>query len=92
MKGDRPGPLVGAEPAETAPAKAETKPAKKEPRPLPPGWFRATPQMMSLVGCSEPEMADVLRALGYRVHPPSEENGPLYAFSIKPRCCKISAR
>ncbi len=30
-------------------------------------------------------MANVLRALGYRVHPPSEENGPLYAFSIKPR-------
>lgn len=54
-------------------------------RPLPPGWFRATPQMMSLVGCSEPEMAGVLSALGYRVHPPSEENGPLHAFSIKPR-------
>ncbi len=49
------------------------------------GWFRATPQMMSLVGCSEPEMANVLRALGYRVHPPTEESGPLYAFSIKPR-------
>lgn len=72
-------------PAENASIQAETKPAKKEPRPLPPGWFRATPQMMSLVGCSEPEMANVLRALGYRVHPPSEENGPLYAFSIKPR-------
>jgi ATP-dependent RNA helicase SUPV3L1/SUV3 len=41
--------------------------------------------MMSLVGCSEPEMANVLQGLGYRVHPPSEENGPLYAFSIKPR-------
>jgi len=41
--------------------------------------------MMSLVGCSEPEMANVLRALGYRVHPPSEENGPLHSFSIKPR-------
>jgi ATP-dependent RNA helicase SUPV3L1/SUV3 len=54
-------------------------------RPLPPGWFRATPQMMSLVGCSEPEMANVLRALGYRVHPPSEEHGPLHAFSVKPR-------
>ena len=66
----------------------EPKPAeaKKEgPRPLPPGWFRAAPQMMSLVGCSEPEMANVLRALGYRVHPPSEENGPLHAFSMKPR-------
>jgi ATP-dependent RNA helicase SUPV3L1/SUV3 len=76
---------------EPAPPAVETigekpaTPAKKEPRPLPPGWFRATPQMMSLVGCSEPEMANVLRGLGYRVHPPSDENGPLYAFSIKPR-------
>ena len=58
---------------------------KKGPRPLPPGWFRAAPQMMSLVGCSEPEMANVLQGLGYRVHPPSEENGPLFAFSMKPR-------
>jgi ATP-dependent RNA helicase SUPV3L1/SUV3 len=41
--------------------------------------------MMSLVGCSEPEMADVIRGLGYRVHPPSEEHGPLHAFSVKPR-------
>jgi hypothetical protein len=41
--------------------------------------------MLSLVGCSEPEMAEVLRALGYRVHPPTEQNGPLYAFSVKPR-------
>ncbi len=66
----------------------EPKPeeAKKEgPRPLLPGHFRATPQMMSLVGCSEPEMANVLRALGYRVHPPTEESGPLHSFSIKPR-------
>jgi hypothetical protein len=62
------------------------EPAKPEgPRPLPPGWFRAAPQMMSLVGCSEPEMADVLRGLGYRVHPPSDEHGPLFAFSVKPR-------
>jgi ATP-dependent RNA helicase SUPV3L1/SUV3 len=71
-----------------APVADEAKPdeAKKTgPRPLPPGWFRATPQMMSLVGCSEPEMANVLRGLGYRVHPPSEEHGPLYAFSVKPR-------
>ena len=30
---------------------------------------------MSLVGCSEPEMANVLAALGYRVHPPSDEFG-----------------
>ena len=41
--------------------------------------------MMSLVGCSEPEMANVLRGLGYRVHVPSEENGPLHSFSVKPR-------
>ena len=65
-------------------AKAE-EPKKDGPRPLPPGWFRAAPQMMSLVGCSEPEMANVLQGLGYRVHPPSEENGPLFAFSMKPR-------
>jgi ATP-dependent RNA helicase SUPV3L1/SUV3 len=58
---------------------------RRGPRPLPPGWFRATPQMMSLVGCSEPEMANVLAALGYRVHPPSDEFGPLYAYSVKPR-------
>jgi len=70
-----------ATPEET---KAE-EPKKIAQRPLPPGWFRATPQMMSLVGCSEPEMADVLRGLGYRVHPPSDENGPLFAFSVKPR-------
>lgn len=88
-------PPVESPPAEAAPEAAAPvdsaappqapPPAKKEPRPLPPGWFRATPQMMSLVGCSEPEMANVLRALGYRVHPPTEESGPLYAFSIKPR-------
>jgi ATP-dependent RNA helicase SUPV3L1/SUV3 len=54
-------------------------------KPLPPGHFRATPQMMSLVGCSEPEMANVLRGLGYRVHVPSEESGPLHSFSVKPR-------
>ena len=58
---------------------------KPEPKPLPPGHFRVAPQMMSLVGCSEPEMANVLRALGYRVHPPSDETGPLYSFSMKPR-------
>ena len=27
----------------------------------------------------------VLRGLGYRVHPPTEEHGPLHAFSVKPR-------
>ena len=65
-----------AEEAKAEDAKAE-EPKKDGPRPLPPGWFRAAPQMMSLVGCSEPEMANVLQGLGYRVHPPSEENGPL---------------
>lgn len=59
-------------------------PQKTEPKLLPPGHFRATPQMMSLVGCSEPEMADVLRGLGYRVLPPAEEGG-LHSFSVKPR-------
>jgi ATP-dependent RNA helicase SUPV3L1/SUV3 len=82
---------VQAEEAQSEAAAADTPaPIAEEaktagPRPLPPGWFRATPQMMSLVGCSEPEMANVLRGLGYRVHPPSEEHGPLYAFSVKPR-------
>ncbi|MBX9943705.1 MAG: hypothetical protein K2Y40_06470 [Reyranella sp.] len=73
--------------AEGAAAAEESKPEPKAtgPRPLQPGHFRATPQMMSLVGCSEPEMANVMRALGYRVHPPSEESGPLHSFSIKPR-------
>jgi ATP-dependent RNA helicase SUPV3L1/SUV3 len=70
---------------EATPAPVAEEAKKTGPRPLPPGWFRATPQMMSLVGCSEPEMANVLRGLGYRVHPPSEEHGPLYAFSVKPR-------
>jgi ATP-dependent RNA helicase SUPV3L1/SUV3 len=78
-----------AEEAKAEETKAEEtkteEPKKDGPRPLPPGWFRAAPQMMSLVGCSEPEMANVLQGLGYRVHPPSEENGPLYAFSMKPR-------
>jgi ATP-dependent RNA helicase SUPV3L1/SUV3 len=72
-------------PAEAAPAEPAKEEPKAGPRALPPGWFRATPQMMSLVGCSEPEMANVLRGLGYRVHPPSDEHGPLYAFSVKPR-------
>jgi ATP-dependent RNA helicase SUPV3L1/SUV3 len=65
-------------------AKGE-EPKKLVLRPLLPGHFHATPQMMSLVGCSEPEMANVLRGLGYRVHIPSEETGPLHSFSVKPR-------
>jgi ATP-dependent RNA helicase SUPV3L1/SUV3 len=73
-----------AEPAVVAEAPEE--PTKDHgPRPLQPGHFRATPQMMSLVGCSEPEMANVMLALGYRVHPPSEATGPLHSFSMKPR-------
>ena len=96
IKAEEPAPAVDA-PAVDAmvavPASEEAKPdepgkvepQKTEPKPLQPGWFRATPQMMSLVGCSEPEMADVLRGLGYRVHPPTEESGPLFAFSVKPR-------
>ncbi len=75
----------GAGPQETETSEPARPEAPKGPRPLPPGWFRAAPQMMSLVGCSEPEMANVLRALGYRVHPPTEETGPLHAFSVKPR-------
>jgi ATP-dependent RNA helicase SUPV3L1/SUV3 len=74
-----------AKPQEIAPETvAEEKSNDAEPRLLPPGHFRATPQMMSLVGCSEPEMADVLRALGYRVLPPPVEGGP-HSFSVKPR-------
>ncbi|SKA03216.1 ATP-dependent RNA helicase SUPV3L1/SUV3 [Enhydrobacter aerosaccus] len=60
------------------------QPRKDPPKQLPPGHFRATPQMMSLVGCSEPQMADVLRGLGYRVLLPTEEGGP-HSFSVKPR-------
>jgi ATP-dependent RNA helicase SUPV3L1/SUV3 len=61
------------------------EPKAEGPRPLLSGHFRATSQMMSLVGCSEPEMANVMQALGYRVHPPSEASGPLHSFSMKPR-------
>ncbi len=84
-------PVEAAAVEETKPEDANAEePAKEEPakdvlKALPPGHFRATPQMMSLVGCSEPEMANVLRGLGYRVHVPTEENGPLHSFSVKPR-------
>ncbi len=75
-----------AAPVEAAAVEAPKEEKKPEgPRPLQPGHFRATPQMMSLVGCSEPEMANVMQALGYRVHPPSEASGPLHSFSMKPR-------
>ncbi len=96
IKAEEPAPAVDAMIAVPAPEEAKSEdakpeeprkvePQKTEPKPLQPGWFRATPQMMSLVGCSEPEMADVLRGLGYRVHPPTDESGPLFAFSVKPR-------
>jgi ATP-dependent RNA helicase SUPV3L1/SUV3 len=91
-KAEEAAPIVDAPSEEAKPEEAKPEeaarpeePKKVEPKPLLPGWFRATPQMMSLVGCSEPEMADVLRGLGYRVHPPTEESGPLFAFSVKPR-------
>src|SRR5476651_1731872 len=98
-KAEEPTPHADATTSEAAPVESATEEAKTEaapieekpaeeklagPKPLPPGHFRATPQMMSLVGCSEPEMADVLRGLGYRVLPPSEEGG-LHSFSVKPR-------
>jgi ATP-dependent RNA helicase SUPV3L1/SUV3 len=52
---------------------------------LPPGHFRASAEMLSLVGCTEKEMAEILRDLGYRVHQPSEQTGPQPSFSMKPR-------
>ncbi|QQS14730.1 MAG: hypothetical protein IPK81_11585 [Rhodospirillales bacterium] len=54
---------------------------------LPPGHFRAAPEMLSLVGCGEAEMAGVLRGLGYRVHQPPEDApaGSFVTFSVKPR-------
>ena len=52
---------------------------------LPPGHFRASAEMLSLVGCTEKEMTEILRDLGYRVHQPSEQTGPQPSFSMKPR-------
>jgi ATP-dependent RNA helicase SUPV3L1/SUV3 len=84
---------VSPEPAEAeapnappvdAPATATATPEPPVPPALPPGHFRATPEMMSYVGCSEAEMADILRDLGYRVHPPTEPDGP-HSFSLVPR-------
>ncbi len=84
-----------APPGRAAAIARETKKAVEPPKPLAggkidlpplaPGHFRATAEMLSLVGCTEPEMANVLRSLGYRVHQPSEEAGPLHSFSIKSR-------
>jgi hypothetical protein len=52
---------------------------------LPPGHFRASAEMLSLVGCTEKEMTEILRDLGYRVHQPSEQTGAQPSFSMKPR-------
>jgi len=79
---------AAVEPAVDAPTPAsDPKPetaAPRGPRPLQPGQFHATPQMLSLVGCAEPEMAEVLRGLGYRVFPPEGE-GAVHVFAVKPR-------
>jgi ATP-dependent RNA helicase SUPV3L1/SUV3 len=73
-------------PAEPVRPTIKLKPPKKIELPLlPPGQFRAAAEMLSLVGCSEPAIAPVLRALGYRVHLPSDETGPLHSFSLPPR-------
>jgi hypothetical protein len=66
-------------PAQEAGARTVEKPA------LPPGHFRATPEMLSLIGCGEAEMTIILRALDYRVHqPPDNAEGPT-TFSMRPR-------
>jgi ATP-dependent RNA helicase SUPV3L1/SUV3 len=69
-----------APPAPVAAVEPE-KPAQPD---LPPGHFRVTPEMMSYVGCSEPEMAAILRDLGYRVHNAPNGEGPS-SFSMRPR-------
>ncbi|MEO8558007.1 MAG: helicase-related protein [Rhodospirillales bacterium] len=78
--------LVAEAPVVEAPAekKPEAPPEAPVAPALPSGHFRATPEMMSYVGCSEAEMADILRDLGYRVHPPAEPEGP-HSFSLVPR-------
>ncbi len=63
----------------------EAAPAVPERPSLPPGHFRITPEMLSLIGCGEAEMTIILRALGYRVHqPPEGAEGPT-TFSMRPR-------
>jgi ATP-dependent RNA helicase SUPV3L1/SUV3 len=51
-----------------APLVGFTFPDFKAPKPVkaPRGAFEVTPDMMSLVGCSGEDFADILRALGYR--------------------------
>jgi ATP-dependent RNA helicase SUPV3L1/SUV3 len=71
----------GEAPTPVAATAAPEKPAQPD---LPPGHFRVTPEMMSYVGCSEPEMAAILRDLGYRVHNAQNGEGPS-SFSMRPR-------
>ncbi|MGE0152591.1 MAG: helicase-related protein [Reyranellaceae bacterium] len=75
---------VAVDGAATAAAAAAGEPARLSLPELPPGHFRATPEMMSLVGCSEPEMAAILRDIGYRVHGVPGGEGPS-SFSMRPR-------
>ncbi len=78
---------VSSEPVAPSEVAVEATATKVEPPmapALPSGHFRATPEMMSYVGCSEAEMAEILRDLGYRVHPPAEADGP-HSFSLAPR-------
>src|SRR6185369_16906006 len=77
-------PVTAQEDAPAVIAAEEKKPEAPVAPALPSGHFRATPEMMSYVGCSEAEMADILRDLGYRVHPPAEPEGP-HSFSLVPR-------
>jgi ATP-dependent RNA helicase SUPV3L1/SUV3 len=71
--------------AETPKAVPGARAAAPERPSLPPGHFRITPEMLSLIGCAEPEMTIILRALGYRVHqPPEDAEGPT-TFSMRPR-------
>ncbi|HJQ56113.1 MAG TPA: helicase-related protein, partial [Vineibacter sp.] len=72
--------------ADTTSNGSQPRPLAAPERPtLPPGHFRAAPEMLSLIGCSEAEMAVILRALGYRVHqPPEGTEGPT-TFSMRSR-------
>lgn len=80
---------TASEPLAAAPQAAASEAASVEPPKaalptLPPGHFRVVPEMMSYVGCSEPEMAAILRDLGYRVHGAPGGEGPS-SFSMRPR-------
>jgi hypothetical protein len=71
--------------AEATKAVPAASPPPIEKPAFPPGHFRATPEMLSLIGCGEAEMTIILRALDYRVHqPPDNAEGPT-TFSMRPR-------